>query len=139
MEASDTERGSASGFNASAFGSLKRRKSLMSNHQVTGIVATVVVNEHGSTKGNSPTEEKSLDFTQRKSNALTAVEQYGKVSERKSVKPPVVFRSWVEADIACRFMRDSVRDETAREIMNAVFSAAIEVLMGNLVGKADFF
>ncbi|TPX66945.1 hypothetical protein SpCBS45565_g04121 [Spizellomyces sp. 'palustris'] len=124
IEGADTERGCLSPAATLAPSILKRKKSLFTPGMSSPIMATAVELEN---KGKSGHESKESGYCSPKTpKALAAIQEYRSVTARKSLRPPVVFKSWLEADIGCRFLRESVRDAAALEIMTIVFTEAVE-------------
>ncbi|KNC99207.1 uncharacterized protein SPPG_09279 [Spizellomyces punctatus DAOM BR117] len=124
IESADTERGCLSPAATLAPSNLKRKKSMFTPGMSMSIVATAVETEN---KGKTCHEAReSVDSSPKTPKALAAIQDYKSVTARKSLRPPVVFKSWLEADIGCRFLRESVRDAASLEIMTIVFMEAIE-------------
>ncbi|KAJ3173927.1 hypothetical protein HDU87_007249 [Geranomyces variabilis] len=59
-------------------------------------------------------------------NDLLTVEQYKTVFARKAIKLPTVFNTPMDADIACRFLRDAEISAASRKLMTLIFEQALE-------------
>ncbi|KAI8917505.1 hypothetical protein DFJ77DRAFT_308397 [Powellomyces hirtus] len=62
----------------------------------------------------------------RRLDALAAVGRFKEVAANKKARPTPVFRCPEEVEISCRFLRDSVVDSAALEIMRALFNEGVE-------------
>ncbi|KAJ3021792.1 hypothetical protein HKX48_007763 [Thoreauomyces humboldtii] len=57
---------------------------------------------------------------------LAAIEQYKEVFAKRAIHLPVVFSTSMDADIACRFLRDNEVSAASRKIMTLIFDEALE-------------
>ncbi|KAJ3145560.1 hypothetical protein HDU86_000869 [Geranomyces michiganensis] len=102
--------------------SLKRRGSKLDLESGNGPTVNVpTVNVAAPYSCDLPTVDFLADATD-----LSTIEQYKTVFSRKAIKLPTVFNTPMDADIACRFLRDAEISPASRKIMTLIFEQALE-------------
>ncbi|KAJ3154598.1 hypothetical protein HDU89_007836 [Geranomyces variabilis] len=101
--------------------SLKRRGSSKHDLESGNGTGVPVVN----VSAPCPSTDIGSDFMADVSD-LATVEQYKTVFSRKAIILPTVFNTPMDADIACRFLRDAEISPASRKIMTLIFEQALE-------------